>query len=51
MTAYFRFMLYVLTSVFKSPRRLAAENIALRHQVLVVPSKNLIRLETLLDRG
>ena len=40
MREYFHFLLYILTSVFKSPRRLAAENIALRHQILVLMRKH-----------
>lgn len=36
MSAYFKILFYILTSAFKSQGRLAAENIALRHQVLVL---------------
>ena len=40
MGAYFKILLYILTSAFKSQGRLAAENIALRHQVLVLKRKH-----------
>jgi hypothetical protein len=40
MGAYFLILLYILTSAFKSQGRLAAENIALRHQVLVLKRKH-----------
>lgn len=40
MSAYFKILLYVLTSAFKSQGRLAAENIALRHQLLVLKRKH-----------
>jgi len=40
MRGYFQILLYILASVFKSPRRLAAENIALRHQILVLKRKH-----------
>jgi transposase InsO family protein len=40
MRAYFNILLYVLTSALKSQDRLAAENIALRHQVLVLKRKH-----------
>jgi hypothetical protein len=36
MRANFQILLYILASVFKSPRRLAVENIAQRHQILVL---------------
>jgi transposase InsO family protein len=40
MKAYFQILLYILASVFKSQSRLAAENIALRHQILVLKRKH-----------
>ena len=40
MREYFHILLYILTSVFKSPQRLAAENVALRHQILVLKRKH-----------
>ena len=40
MREYFQILLYILASVFKSPRRLAAGNIALRHQILVLKRKH-----------
>jgi transposase InsO family protein len=40
MKAYFQILLYVIAATFKSPRRLAAENIALRHQILVLKRKH-----------
>jgi hypothetical protein len=40
MGAYLRILLYVLASAFMSQGRLAAENIALRHQVLVFKRKH-----------
>jgi hypothetical protein len=42
MGAYFKIMFYILTSGFKSQGRLAAENIALRHQVLCQPRLNIL---------
>ncbi|MSO99360.1 MAG: transposase [Rhodospirillaceae bacterium] len=38
-------LLYILTSVFKSPQRLAAENVALRHQILVLKRKHRGRIK------
>ena len=40
MGAYFKTLLYILASAFKSQSRLAAENIALRYQVLVLKRKH-----------
>ena len=40
MRAYFQILLYILVSAFKSQSRLAAENIALRHQILVLKRKH-----------
>jgi transposase InsO family protein len=45
MRAYFQILLYVLASVFKSRRRLAAENIALRHQILLLKRKHRGRIK------
>jgi len=45
MRSYFQILLYILASVFKSPRRLAAENIALRHQILVLKRKHRGRIK------
>ena len=49
MSVYSHIPLYILTSVLKSQRRLAAENIALRHQILVLKRKHRgrIRLRSL----
>ena len=40
MRAYYKILLYILASAFKSQGRLAAENIALRHQILVLKRKH-----------
>ena len=40
MGAYFKILLYILTSAFKSQGGLAAENIALRLKVLVLKRKH-----------
>ena len=40
MREYFQILFYLVASAFKSPRRLAAENIALRHQILVLKRKH-----------
>lgn len=45
MREYFHVLLFVIASVFKSQRRLAAENVALRHQVLVLKRKHRGRIE------
>jgi hypothetical protein len=45
MRAYFQILLFILASVFKSPRRLAAENVALRHQILVLKRKHRGRIK------
>lgn len=45
MREYFQILLFVIASVFKSQRRLAAENVALRHQVLVLKRKHRGRIQ------
>jgi hypothetical protein len=45
MRAYCQILLFILASVFKSPRRLAAENIALRHQILALKRKHRGRIK------
>ena len=40
MRIYFQTLLYLLASAFKSQGRLAAENIALRHHILVLKRKH-----------
>ena len=40
MGAYFKILLYSLTSAFKPRGRLAAENTALRHEALVLKRKH-----------
>ena len=45
MRAYFQILLCILASVFKSQGRLAAENIALRHQILVLKRKHRGRIK------
>jgi hypothetical protein len=44
MSAYFKSPVYNLASIFKSPRQLAAENIALRYQLLVLKRKHRCRI-------
>jgi len=45
MSGYFKILLYVLTLAFKSQGRLAAENIALRQQILVLKRKHRGRIK------
>lgn len=40
LSEYFRILRYILTSAFKSQGRLSAENIALRHQVVVLKRRH-----------
>jgi hypothetical protein len=40
MSAYFETLLFILASAFKSQSRLVAENLALRHQLLVLKRKH-----------
>ena len=45
MSGYFEILLCILASVFKSQDRLAAENIALRHQILILKRRHRGRIK------
>ena len=45
MREYFQILIFAIASVFKSQRRLATENLALRHQLLILKRRHRGRIK------